>query len=75
MSRCDLATSRRCTVSYYRNVTGEPDKAAQTYQEQIESYPRECRAYLNLGFVFALQGQYERATEIARQLYALLRIG
>ena len=28
------------TANYYRNVTGELDKAAQTYQEEIESYPR-----------------------------------
>jgi serine/threonine protein kinase len=27
------------TADYYRNVTGELDKAARTYQEEIESYP------------------------------------
>ena len=31
------------------DVTGELDKAAQTYQEEIESYPREVEAYGNLG--------------------------
>jgi eukaryotic-like serine/threonine-protein kinase len=50
-------------ATYYRSVTGELDKAAQTYQEEIESYPREYRAHLDLGDVYALQGQYERATE------------
>jgi eukaryotic-like serine/threonine-protein kinase len=55
------------TAGYYRNVTGELDKAAQTYQEQIESYPREPAAYANLGSVYAAQGQYEKATEITRQ--------
>ena len=29
------------TADYYSNVTGELDKAAQTYQEEIESYPRD----------------------------------
>ena len=29
-------------ADYYRNVTGELDKAAQTYQEVVESYPREA---------------------------------
>ena len=29
------------TAIYYQSVTGELDKAAQTYQEEIESYPRE----------------------------------
>jgi eukaryotic-like serine/threonine-protein kinase len=59
------------TASYYRNVTGELDKAAQTYQEQIESYPREYLAYFSLGFVFALQGQYEKAAETERQAVRL----
>jgi serine/threonine protein kinase/Tfp pilus assembly protein PilF len=54
-------------ADYYLNVTGELDKAAQTYQEEIESYPREGGAYGNLGLVFAAQGQYEKATEITRQ--------
>ena len=52
------------TADYYSNVTGELDKAAQTYQEEIESYPRESRAYGNLGIVYAAQGQYEKAAEI-----------
>ena len=30
-------------ADYYQNVTGELDKAAQTYQEEIESYPRELQ--------------------------------
>jgi len=59
------------TATYYRNVTGELDKAAQTYQEEIESYPRESGAYNRLGVVFALQGQYEKATEITRQAVRL----
>jgi eukaryotic-like serine/threonine-protein kinase len=54
-------------ATYYRSVTGELDKAAQTYQEEIESYPREYRAHLDLGNVYALQGQYERAMESYRQ--------
>jgi len=33
--------SWRSTASYYRNVTGELDKAAQTFQREIENYPRE----------------------------------
>ena len=52
---------------YYRNVTGELDKAAQTYQEAIESYPRDAAAYNNLGTVFVGQGQYEKAAEVTRQ--------
>ena len=42
---------------YYSNVTGELDKAVQTYQEEVESYPREPRAYSSLSYVFGDQGQ------------------
>jgi len=55
----------RLTIAadYYSNVTGELDKAAQTYQEEIESYPRGSAAYGNLSLVYAAQGQYEKAAE------------
>jgi eukaryotic-like serine/threonine-protein kinase len=55
------------TAGYYDSVTGELDKAAQTYQEAIDSYPRDYAAPLNLGIVYALQGQYEKAVEVTRQ--------
>ena len=55
------------TAIYYQNVTGELGKAAQTYQEEIESYPRDYRAHGNLGNVYAQQGQHENATESCRQ--------
>jgi serine/threonine protein kinase/tetratricopeptide (TPR) repeat protein len=58
-------------ADYYQNVTGELDKAAQTFQEEIESYPRKSRAYVNLGTVYASQGQYEKAAEITRQAVRL----
>jgi serine/threonine protein kinase/tetratricopeptide (TPR) repeat protein len=59
------------TANYYDTVTGELDKAAQTYQEEIESYPRESEVYTRLGVVFALQGQYEKAMEITAQALRL----
>jgi len=58
-------------ADYYLNVTGELDKAAQTYQEMIEIYRRSGTAYNILGGVYALQGQYEKATEITRQALRL----
>jgi serine/threonine protein kinase/tetratricopeptide (TPR) repeat protein len=54
-------------ASYYRDVTGELDKTAQTYQEMIASYPRKSSGYGNLGAVYAAQGQYEKAAEGTRQ--------
>ncbi len=59
------------TATYYWNVTGEVDKAAQTYRERIETYPRQFSAYNSLGIMFALQGQYEKAAEITRQAVRL----
>jgi eukaryotic-like serine/threonine-protein kinase len=59
------------TADYYLNVTGELDKAAPTYQEEIESYPREIPAYNTFAYVYAAQGQYEKATEIERPALAL----
>src|SRR5580693_2492790 len=52
------------TATYYQNVTGELDKAAQTYQEEVGSYPRAVGGYGNLGVLFGSEGQYERAVEI-----------
>jgi serine/threonine protein kinase/Tfp pilus assembly protein PilF len=54
-------------ADYYRVVTGELDKAVQTYQETIESYPRNSGAYGNLGIAYNAQGQYEKAAEVTRQ--------
>jgi DNA-binding winged helix-turn-helix (wHTH) protein/tetratricopeptide (TPR) repeat protein len=58
-------------ANYYRAVTGELDKAAQTYQEEFESYPRDAGAYGNLGFVYGAKGQYEKAFEITKQALRL----
>jgi serine/threonine protein kinase/tetratricopeptide (TPR) repeat protein len=57
----------RITGNYYQNVTGELDKAAETYRERIESYPRESLAYGNLGIVYSELAQYQKAAEITRQ--------
>ncbi|MBZ5599916.1 MAG: tetratricopeptide repeat protein, partial [Acidobacteriia bacterium] len=60
-------------ANYYRLVTGELDKAAQIYQEAIESYPRGFPGfYSSLGLLYAEQGQYEKAAEIARQAVHLM---
>ena len=59
------------SIAYYMIVTGELDKAAQTFQEEIDNYPRESRAYMNLGVVFSFQGQYEKAMENERQALRL----
>jgi tetratricopeptide (TPR) repeat protein/predicted Ser/Thr protein kinase len=59
------------TAAYYRNVSGELDKAAQTYQEQMESYPRDAAPYNNRGLIYAEEGQYDKAVELTRQAVRL----
>ena len=55
-------------ANYFRNVTGELDKAVQIYQEYIESYPRGYEAYINLSLAYHEQGQHEKAVEITKRL-------
>jgi eukaryotic-like serine/threonine-protein kinase len=59
------------TAHYYNNVSGELDKATQTYQEWVENYPRDYRAHLNLGNVYGQQGQYEKGAEVTRDALQL----
>jgi DNA-binding winged helix-turn-helix (wHTH) protein/tetratricopeptide (TPR) repeat protein len=54
-------------AAYYQSVTGELDKATQTYKEQIASYPRDYRAHLDLSIVYGQQGQYEDAIAEVRE--------
>jgi serine/threonine protein kinase/Tfp pilus assembly protein PilF len=58
-------------ANYYLNVTGELGRAAQAYQEEIESYPQNARGYLNLGVVYAEQGQYEKSADLTLQALRL----
>ena len=55
------------TAAYYSTVSGEVDKGIQTYQEEIESYPRGALAYMNLGVEYGARGQYEKAAEVTRR--------
>ena len=53
--------------SYYLYGTGELEKAIQTYQLWIQSYPRDWLPYLNLGAAYENIGQYEKAAEATRE--------
>jgi tetratricopeptide (TPR) repeat protein len=58
-------------AAYYRNVTEDLDKAAQTYQETIDSYPRGSTGFNNLGLAYAELGQYDKAVELTRHAVEL----
>jgi tetratricopeptide (TPR) repeat protein len=60
------------TANYYSSVTGELEKAGQTYQDWIESYPRDIAAHVNSGTVYSEQGQYEKAAESYRESLRLV---
>jgi eukaryotic-like serine/threonine-protein kinase len=55
-------------ADYYFNVTGELEKAAQVFQEEIDSYPRSG-AYIGLGNVYRTQGKFADAV-IAYRKYS-----
>ena len=53
--------------SYYQLVTGEQEKAAETFQEWIDSYPRDGTAYTNLANAYTALAQYDKALDAARE--------
>ena len=53
--------------SYYGAVTGELEKAAETYQEWIQSYPRDSIPYNNLGVIYFQLGQPDKALDVVRE--------
>jgi tetratricopeptide (TPR) repeat protein len=59
------------TSIYYMNVTGELDKAVETYREWEGSYPRDDRAPGNLGVLYGKEGRYESAVEQTRRALLL----
>ena len=59
------------TANYYRDVTGELDKAAQAFQKDDGELPAGTPRRTTIWASFPPQrGQYEKAAEIARQAMA-----
>jgi serine/threonine protein kinase len=59
------------TADYYAYVTGETDKAAQTYQQTVQSYPRDWGAHLELGNQYTIIGEWDKASEEYRRIAQL----
>ena len=53
------------TSMYYMSVTGELDKAVETFREWEENYPRDDIPYNNLSTVYSAQGKVEQGLEQA----------
>ena len=61
----------RISAFYFQYVTGEMDKAIESYELWAKSYPREMVPHGNLGSLYASVGQYDNAiaeTEAAQSL-------
>jgi tetratricopeptide (TPR) repeat protein len=53
--------------SYYLFVTGEQERAVQTFTLWVQAYPRDWLPRLNIGNAYAKLGRYERAVEATRE--------
>jgi DNA-binding winged helix-turn-helix (wHTH) protein/tetratricopeptide (TPR) repeat protein len=54
-------------AEYYSSVTGELDKAAQSYREIIDSYPQSSTAYGGLIWQYLALGQFAKAEGAGRE--------
>jgi serine/threonine protein kinase/DNA-binding winged helix-turn-helix (wHTH) protein/Tfp pilus assembly protein PilF len=50
---------------YYDGVTGQLEKAIETYTDWSQSYPGDYRPHNNLGILYSQLGQYEKSAEEA----------
>jgi tetratricopeptide (TPR) repeat protein len=50
----------RLSGTYYLLVTGEFEKAIQTYEMWAQTYPRNSEPFGNLGVDYTYSGQYEK---------------
>jgi serine/threonine protein kinase/Flp pilus assembly protein TadD len=53
----------RISATYYLLVTGELEKAIQTYETWAQTYPRSSEPYGNLGVDYTYLGQYEKGVD------------
>ncbi len=56
---------------YYNSVTGEIDKAAESYELWKRTYPRDWTPANNLAVIYFERGQWDKAVEEARAALAL----
>jgi len=58
-------------ANYYENVTGELEKAANTFELWRQNYPRDVAPYGNLGVMYGRLGDLEKLLDASRQTMRL----
>ena len=53
----------RITSTYYQSATGELEQATQVYEMWSKSYPKDSTPLANLGVIYAILGQYDKALQ------------
>src|SRR5215469_15155963 len=51
----------RIEADYYFFVTGDAEKAHQTYEQWVQAYPRDSIAYVDLSIIYCGLAQWDRA--------------
>ena len=51
----------RIEGDYYLFVTGDTEKARQTYEQWVQAYPRDFIAYTDLGIIYSGVAQWDKA--------------
>jgi Tfp pilus assembly protein PilF len=59
------------TAHYYNAVTGETEKARETYELWKRTYPRDMTPHNNLAAIAFITGEYEAGLEAAREAMRL----
>jgi len=59
------------SAHYYNEVTGEIDKARDTYELWRRTYPRDATPHTNLAVIYNAIGEYQKALEAAQEAVRL----
>jgi eukaryotic-like serine/threonine-protein kinase len=61
----------RISSTYYQNVTGELEQASQVYELWAKSYPQDAIPVANLGVIYGILGQYDKAGAAMKEAQGL----
>jgi eukaryotic-like serine/threonine-protein kinase len=56
---------------YYAEVVGDLDKAIETLEVAVQEYPLQIDNYVNMSFLYAVEGKPEKTQEVALKALAL----